>query len=445
MTLHYAKYVPLKAGSFIELPPCIANSRSCINIKNTDDLCFKYAVLCMVHKVHEQIHPERVSKYKDLVNTTHVRFDGLPFPMPVNKIDKFEQMNDNKISINVFDLQDWTDENATRSKKVRPIRLTKIKAETHVNLLFLTDGEKSHYVPIHKFDTLMVVQKSRHQHKAFFCHWCLHGYSTKELLEKHHRVGCHAVEGSCCELPTAGVDDKMLFCKMYHQFKVPFVIYLDFEAMPQKVLVEQEGKTVQLAKHEVVSFCFKVVCSVPGFDFQPVLYRGEDAIAKLYTELKKTKQKIDRLLGLNINIVMGPDDWKDFKNAQNCIFCHKQLGCDRVRDHCHLSGAYRGAAHRDCNFHYHFKHMKIPVFCHNMKGYDSHFIIKQAHEFECKRLSVIAGNSEKFIQFSFDNFDFKASMSFLNGSLDSLVKLNKYDGQTRRQDWKDKFPYAQAA
>jgi hypothetical protein len=129
MTLHYVNYKPLKAGSFIPLPPCIANSRSCINIQNTDDLCFKYAVLCMVHKVTEQIHPERVSKYRDLVNTTHVKFDGLPFPMPINKIDKFEQMNDGKISVNVFDLQDWTEENATRSKRVRPIRLTKIKAE----------------------------------------------------------------------------------------------------------------------------------------------------------------------------------------------------------------------------------------------------------------------------------------------------------------------------
>jgi hypothetical protein len=53
MTLHYAKYVPLKAGLFIELPACIANAKSCINIKNDDDLCFKYSFICMVHKVHE--------------------------------------------------------------------------------------------------------------------------------------------------------------------------------------------------------------------------------------------------------------------------------------------------------------------------------------------------------------------------------------------------------
>ena len=243
--------------------------------------------------------------------------------MPINKIDKFEQMNDFKISVNVFDLQDWTEENATRSKRVRPIRLTKIKADAHVNLLFLTDGEKSHYVPIHKFDTLMTVQKSRHMHRAYFCHWCLHGFKHKEGLEKHHQTGCHAVEGSCLELPQPGVNDKMAFKNMYNQFKAPFTIYLDFEAMPQAVTVEHESKTYQIAKHEVVSFCFKVVSSISGFDFEPVLYRGEDAIGKLYNELKRAKTRIDTLLQLNVDIIMTDDDWRDFRGAENCIFCHK--------------------------------------------------------------------------------------------------------------------------
>ena len=80
ITLHYAKYVPLKGGSHIDLPACIANSKSCINIKNDDDLCFKYGVLCLVHMVYEQVRPERVSKYKELLRTTHVKIDGLTFP-----------------------------------------------------------------------------------------------------------------------------------------------------------------------------------------------------------------------------------------------------------------------------------------------------------------------------------------------------------------------------
>ena len=111
-----------------------------------------------------------------------------------------------------------------------------------------------------------------------------------------------------------------------------------------------------------------------------------------------------------------------------------------MRDHCHLTGAYRGAAHKMCNIHYHFINMKGPVFCHNMTGYDSHFIVKQAHEYEAKQIKVIATNSEQLLVFSFDNFVFKDSIGFVNGSLVSLIKLNKYDGGSKREDWQSKFP-----
>jgi hypothetical protein len=146
-----------------------------------------------------------------------------------------------------------------------------------------------------------------------------------------------------------------------------------------------------------------MVWSVPGFDFKPVLYRDEDAIAVLYKKLKKAKKMIDRLIRMNVPIQMTPEAWRDFRSAKTCIFCNEYQnghgeelkGKCKVRDHCHLTGAYRGAAHKMCNIHYHFINMKIPVFCHNMKGYDSHFIVKQAHEYEAKKIKVIATNSEK--------------------------------------------------
>ena len=43
--------------------------------------------------------------------------------------------------------------------------------------------------------------------------------------------------------------------------------------------------------------------------------------------------------------------------------------------------------------------------------------------------------------FNFDNFVFQDSMSFMNSSLDTLIKLNKYAGKQRRDDWKAKFPH----
>ena len=38
------------------------------------------------------------------------------------------------------------------------------------------------------------------------------------------------------------------------------------------------------------------------------------------------------------DIVMTENDEKDFKNNFTCRFCEKNIECDKVRDHCHLTG-----------------------------------------------------------------------------------------------------------
>ena len=64
----------------------------------------------------------------------------------------------------------------------------------------------------------------------------------------------------------------------------------------------------------------------------------------------------------------------------------------------------------------------IPVICHNMKGYDSHHILRSlGADFESLEIKAIASNTEKFISFSIDAFRFLNSLQFLNCSLDSLV------------------------
>ena len=54
----------------------------------------------------------------------------------------------------------------------------------------------------------------------------------------------------------------------------------------------------------------------------------------------------------------------------------------RVRDHCHITGKFRGSAHQECNLKLRIKpeSLKIPVIFHNLRGYDSHFIMQQIGE-----------------------------------------------------------------
>ena len=58
-----------------------------------------------------------------------------------------------------------------------------------------------------------------------------------------------------------------------------------------------------------------------------------------------------------------------------CDICNEELGKDRVRDHCHLTGKFRGAAHEACNLKYKIPKF-FPVVFHKLSGYDSHLFIK---------------------------------------------------------------------
>ena len=90
-----------------------------------------------------------------------------------------------------------------------------------------------------------------------------------------------------------------------------------------------------------------------------------------------------------------------------------------------MTGKYRGWARNVCNINYNYKNFKIPVFFHNLKNYDAHLIISNAHNLQREKktkMNVIAQNSEKFITFGFNHIIFKDSFSFLSSSLDNLMK-----------------------
>lgn len=91
-----------------------------------------------------------------------------------------------------------------------------------------------------------------------------------------------------------------------------------------------------------------------------------------------------------------------------------------MKDHDHLSGLYRGAAHNACNLNYKYGHY-LPVFFHNLKGYDSHLLMQGLGKFKSETITCIPMNSEKFISFSLGHLRFLDSLQFLNASLDKLA------------------------
>ena len=130
---------------------------------------------------------------------------------------------------------------------------------------------------------------------------------------------------------------------------------------------------------------------------------------------------------------------KAYNRATKCHNCFKPFreGNRKVRDRCHYSGKYRGAAHSLCNLQYNIPSY-IPVVFHNLAGYDAHMFIKELAKHGSK-MGVIAKNTEDYMSFSVnievDKYTDKNgeerskeitlrlidSIKFMSSSLDSLV------------------------
>ena len=85
----------------------------------------------------------------------------------------------------------------------------------------------------------------------------------------------------------------------------------------------------------------------------------------------------------NKNLIMSAEEEERFQLTKSCWTCDKlfDAGDNKVRDHCHITGKYRGAAYWSCNVNLKLS-KKIPVIFHNLRCYDSHLIINEVNLME---------------------------------------------------------------
>jgi len=452
MTIDYNRYNPTRGGSYIALPEWISNKKACINIKNEDNKCFKYSILCAVLEIYKMVHPEKMSRYNKLKENI-INWNHMKYPAGNRDIDRFEESNNGVISVNVYEVCD-----KLNSDSIILHRRTKtINAKYHVNLLKIYDDTgKYHYVYIKDYNKLMGSQTNKSPHKLYHCQYCQHGFKRESLLERHKEKGCLAITGQSVELPKKG--DTIKFLYNSRKFKCPFVIYADFECLTTKTgayskpINPNMSSTTKYQQHKPSGFKINVVNSISE-TAETFIYRGEDCIDVFFKKIREIEAKLMTILQINEKMIITDEEQQEFNNATKCYICNGDINdlhpnCVKSRDHCHFTGKYRGCAHKSCNLSFNYYNFKIPVFFHNLKSYDAHLIISNADKIEGKgKIGVIAQNSEKFIAFGFGNLIFKDSLSFLPYSLEKLVKLSKYkniDGQeVLRDNWQDNFKFSQ--
>lgn len=408
-------YEKKRGKSFIPTPIELKNAKyGIVNPKNDDDKCFMYATA--IHKIPKSEHFERLSVVKKY--TEEYNYDGLDFPVALDDIHIFE-MNNN-VNITVFEYN-------YDLKEPHLVRRSNGKASENIFLLLLRDGEKYHYCYLR---SLGMLRASVEQSKKT-CNKCFGAFTEKQFA-KHQCSLADNCEGFKTVIEYPGKEECIKFdrSKLKNTLMQPFVCYADFEAFNKKT--KDDSK---YSKHEVNSFAFNTVCNFDEKYNKFKMYRGDNAIDKLLNALLKEKDRVDKItLKLRNKYKdhnLSETEEKEFKTAEKCCYCLEKFTQNNyaVRDHCHLTGKYRGASCNLCNLALknvtvkkqgeNAKQDLIVVF-HNLRGYDGHFIIQEAHKFT-KNIKVIAQSFEKYMTFSFCGLRFIDSFQFLSDSLSNLT------------------------
>ena len=429
--LNIVQYEPMKGSSYIELPQELKHhKKGLINMKNNDNECFRW---CHIRYLNPQDkYPQRIKKIdKEYIN--QLDYSGIEFPVTVKQYNKIEKQNE--ININVFGYE---------NKQPYPIYISKEKYEKHLELLLITEDENKHYVLIKDFNRFMFNQ-TKHEHRKHFCMYCLQCFSSEEVL-KNHKDNCIQLNGEQAIKMPDKLNNTLKFNNFHKQQPVPFVIYADFEAITEKISGcrpnNNKSFTEAYQKHTDCGFGYKVVCCYDDKYTQPLkIYRGEKAVYTfleyMLDEVKYCKRIIKKEFNKPLNMIKENEE--EFQKADECHICNKKYTADdiRVRDHCHITGKFRGSAHQECNLQLRLNQdkIKIPVIFHNLRGYDSHFIMQEIgaivkdYEYTNKKgqkcqmnINAIPNNMEKYMAFMLGNhLTFLDSFQFMSSSLEKLV------------------------
>jgi len=231
-----------------------------------------------------------------------------------------------------------------------------------VDLLLIRNETKHHYCLINSLGRLLYSQDGVHTHH--YCRRCLVGFREKNRLRLHLK---YCKQHDPVRKVYLNPGSTMKFKNFYKSQRVPFAIYADFESFIKPIASCQPNPTKSYTSKHQMHVPSSYSYYIKRFDgsSEPRIHTAEsedddvaqkfvdsleDDVKKLYSQYFKNPKKMD---------ILTADEQKSYNEAMICHIC----GCggfsedsnhekSKVRDHCHFTGKFRGAAHRTCNLRY---------------------------------------------------------------------------------------------
>ncbi|XP_044578974.1 uncharacterized protein LOC123261446 [Cotesia glomerata] len=434
LSINISRYAPLQAGlsTFVLLPRDIQKKKAVVNIMNEDHYCFLWSVVAALYPVSSNSCVTSSYPYPSSV----LDHTGIKFPIELKDIPLFEKLND--LKINVYGIEAKEDDDEKDPSIIVPLYLSSnldcqkdtihlLMIETNITLNDDDSIENHrpifHFAFIRNLSRLVKSSITKGKTKLFFCDRCLCHFKLESSYQRHY-TDCLSHNKVKMSLPSQ--ENKILSFKN-HSFKdpVPFVVYADLESV-----LEQETEHIQ--KHTPHSIAYYLHCNYDNSLSKFNINRSSECIKWFVQELETISHQVSNLLRNPLPLPkLNNEEQRSFNQAVNCHICGKSFNSasdKKVRDHCHFTGKFRGAAHNSCNLNFQQTHI-IPIVFHNLSGYDSRFILESVTTVFKGKIEILPINKEKYIAFTKTVDDTTIHLRFIDSfrfMASSIDKLSSY-------------------
>lgn len=229
LEINLVKYSHLRVGSYLELAERIQNTKSCLNIVNTDNHCFLWSIVAYLYTVKNNAN--RVTSYphySKLLNITN-----MTFPPSLDDITLFEDLNPN-ISVSVYGLE-------LNNYVTGPLYIT------------YNNNRKRNFCLIKHFNKLVHEQLTKHKSKIYLCD---EFFVYFESPEKQCNHACARVQTILSE-----ENSKLCFSNLNRTQTVPIVIYGDFESLLHEYSDKSKSTCVEnIQMHTASCYSYYIFC-----------------------------------------------------------------------------------------------------------------------------------------------------------------------------------------
>jgi hypothetical protein len=396
-------------GNWFPIPETLEKLRFIFNPRQTMSLkgsCFLMCTVAALNNIQNENTLFKIMKnVLDGIDQRLVGVENVRKNVTVNLIKSFAFANNLKYVI--WEVLERGDLYCVNKKcEINP------KAETEIFLLLIRD----HFALINNVEAFVLMIKNINHRNYLVCHLCKDNvFRTTESLEKHIESCVCSREGKNFKLLD---DDKCEMKFKNHANKINHlnVMYADIESILVKVDIEKKSTKFTSIHKPIMIGTFLLNKELDNNQYN--LFEGTSCIDYFLNHVRSVVLNIrKKYLKKYIKI--------EFTNEKSkCLLCNEDVnngvfivrGFGMLPSNCIL--------HRECFDKFNPKRELIIIF-HNLKGYDSHFIVDKFSK-ECTKFFTVPKTREKYTFFTGEIHNIKVkfidSYAFLQDSLASLAK-----------------------